>query len=115
MSTILKDNAYHIYEFAKDFQKDIPIPALNYFVANLKAGKAVYPGCEHLDWAALGAQWNALTPLQRGREKAMIDVVMQRNRNTLPQIFETGDQEAFAQAIDDAFEYEKTIKGYMQD
>ena len=45
----------------------------------------------------------------------MIDVVMQRNRNTLPQIFETGDQEAFAQAIDDAFEYEKTIKGYMQD
>ena len=37
---------------------------------------------------------------------------MQRNRNTLPQLFEAGDQEAFAKAIDEYYAYEDTIKGY---
>ena len=112
MSNILKENAFHVYEFAKDLQADIPIPAINYFTANLKAGKQLYPGCDHLDWEALSKQWNALSPLERGRQKAMLDGVMQRNRNTLPQLFEAGDQEAFAKAIDEYYAYEDTIKGY---
>lgn len=64
----LKNYTMEIFDIAKENNADIGV-GKDMFLANLEHRKASYPGADHLDYAALGAEWAAMSDEEKGEQR----------------------------------------------
>lgn len=97
MSKILINNAWAIFDIGERNKADVGV-AMDMFAANLNnfgiEGAEFYPGAE-VDYAALSAEWKAMTSDERAAAKLLYSAATRKLYSELTALRRAGDEEGF--------------------